>query len=115
MEKYIVYIWQWLLGWPSNLIQPRQNLNSFFLQWLDPKRRRRMESSMRLVRVMLLPTAQLTRSAVTQAATLTLSMGTNAATTTQSLALTHPTLVADQWSVDLGAPAALEGVTSQLV
>ena len=64
---------------------------------------------------MHLPTAQLTRSAVTQVATLTLSMGTNAATTTQSLALTHPTLVVEQWSVDLGAPAAMAGVTSQLM
>ena len=64
---------------------------------------------------MHLPTAQLTRSAVTQAATITPSTGTNAVTTMQSLALTHPTLVADQWSVDLGAPAALEGVTPQLV
>ena len=76
-----------------------------------------MESSMRLVGVIQLPSAQvgLTRSAVIQAAAITPSTRTLAVTTTKSLALTHPTLVAEQWSVDLGAPAALGGVTRQLI
>ena len=74
-----------------------------------------MESSMRLVGVMRLPTAQLMRSAVTQDATITPSTRTSAVTTTQSLAPTHPTLVVEVWSVGLGAPAAMAGVTSQLV
>ena len=68
---------------------------------------------MRLVRVIQLPPAQLTRSAVTQAAALTSPTATHAVTTTQSPALTHPTLAADKWSVDQGAPAALSGVTRQ--
>ena len=74
-----------------------------------------MESSMRLVGVINMPNAQLTRSAVTQAATITPSTGTHAVTTMQSPALTHPGLAATIWCVDLGVPVAMGGVTSQLV
>ena len=98
-----------------NLFNKSKILTAFFLQWLDPSLGRLMESRMRLVGVIWMPPAQLTRSAVTQAATITPSTRTNAVTTMRSPALTHPGLAATIWCVDLGVPVAMSGVTTQLM